>query len=54
VRIALFTIAGALIYAVSQSVVDAMPAKEWEALLAARNACWEENERYRVQPAAAR
>jgi hypothetical protein len=54
VRIALFTIAGALIYAVSQCVVDAMPAKEWEALLAARNACWEENERYRVHAAAAR
>ena len=51
-RIALFAIAGALIYGVPQSVIDAMPTEEWETLLAARKACWEENERYRLLAAA--
>ena len=47
VRMALFAMATSL-FAVAESVIEAMSPDEWSELLAARKDCWEENERVRI------
>ena len=52
VRIALFAM-GTSFFAMPENVIKAMPADEWSVLVAARKACWEENERQRLLAVAA-
>ena len=52
VRMALFAMATSL-FAVAERVIEAMPPDEWAEILAARKACWEENERQRLLAVAA-